>query len=563
MLTTKLPHKLPLALWGILSALLLALIVVAPVSAEEPVGPHLSPDRSRFVPVQGPRQVFRGDLTVEGGEVIEENVLVYSGDVDVVDGGRITGDLIVFAGDVEIGEGSAVDGNLTSYSGDIAVAGSVGGNLAAMSGDVELTSSARVGGDISVVSGDLDRNEGAVVGGNVVQGPTFRFPRGSAPDVPDAPDAPNFGGSFGRGGPDFFGRVMNLIGRLFAAALMTALVMLLVGGLFYLRPQIIADTRRQLNEQLALSAVVGVLANLTVLFLAGLLAITICLLPLALVPLLILIAVNVVGWAVASQIVGERIVTIAKQEVQPALTILVGAFFLTGASTLLWALGGCFQFIASLLIFTISSLGAGAVLVPWINRRRGSGGAGGDESGVVPPTGPAPSGAAERGGQAGVAAYDAGDRGAAESEFAADDVVEHDVAQPIDYMTAEEINATAEEEAQEPKPRRSRGKREAAAERAGADAGGEETVEQDVAAPVDYVTAQEVNTTDVVTEGDDFMQIKGIGPTYARRLKDAGYATFAQLAAASPEDVAAAIGWPVDRVHRSEVIDQAKMLAQQ
>lgn len=49
-----------------------------------------------------------------------------------------------------------------------------------------------------------------------------------------------------------------------------------------------------------------------------------------------------------------------------------------------------------------------------------------------------------------------------------------------------------------------------------------------------------------MTGGDDFLRIKGIGPTYARRLKDAGYATFALVAAATPEEVAAAIGWPVD-----------------
>lgn len=116
--------------------------------------------------------------------------------------------------------------------------------------------------------------------------------------------------------------VINFIGRLFAAALMTAFLMLLVGGLFYLRPQLLVDTRKRMTEQLALSVVVGVLANLTVLFLAFLLAIMYCLAPLALVPMLLLLAVNVVGWAVASQIVGERIVKVAKQEIQPALTIL-------------------------------------------------------------------------------------------------------------------------------------------------------------------------------------------------------------------------------------------------
>jgi predicted flap endonuclease-1-like 5' DNA nuclease len=71
-----------------------------------------------------------------------------------------------------------------------------------------------------------------------------------------------------------------------------------------------------------------------------------------------------------------------------------------------------------------------------------------------------------------------------------------------------------------------------------------------------------VNTSETIAEGDDFLQIKGIGPTFARRLKDAGYATFADLAAATPDDLASAIGWPADRVRRSEIIDQAKALSQ-
>ena len=37
------------------------------------------------------------------------------------------------------------------------------------------------------------------------------------------------------------------------------------------------------------------------------------------------------------------------------------------------------------------------------------------------------------------------------------------------------------------------------------------------------------------TEGDDLTQIDGIGPTFARRLGEAGITTFAQLAALSPE----------------------------
>jgi predicted flap endonuclease-1-like 5' DNA nuclease/cytoskeletal protein CcmA (bactofilin family) len=562
MLTIKRPNRLPIALQtilgGTLGALLLALCFAVPaLAAEPPLLPHRLRDgfdEGRLLRVQGPRQVFRGDLTVEEGEVIEDDVTLYSGNVDVQEGGRITGDLIVFSGNIETEEGSTIEGDIINYSGDVTVAGRVGGDLLVWSGNVELAATATVDGDVGVASGNLDREAGSTISGDVIQGPSFRFPGRVVPNVPDVPKKPGI--SFGSEPHSFFGSIMGFIGRLFVAALMTAFTMLLVGGLFYLRPQLIADTRKQLHEHLALSAVIGAVANLTIIFLASLLAITVCLLPLALVPMLLLLAVNVVGWSVASQIAGERIVTVAKQEVQPALTILVGALFLTGVCALLWAFGGCFRFLAFLLIFVVSSLGTGAVLAPWVNRSRGASGAGGTNGGnvppsePVPPSGPAPSGAP--------AVYDA----PVETT-----TVETDVAAPIDYVTAEEVNTAAEQPpAQAPKARARGGKRAAetssSAESPAPEGATAEPVEQDVAAPIDYVTAQEVITTDTVTEGDDFLQIKGIGPTYARRLKDAGYATFAQLAAASPEEIAAAIGWPVDRVRRSEVIDQAKVLAQ-
>ncbi len=562
------------------------LLWATPLLAAGPDGRAPRPDIGRSIPVQGPRQIFNDDLKVESGQVIENDAMVYSGNVEVEEGGRINGDLFVFSGNIEIEEGGAVDGDVVNYSGNVSVAGFVGGDISALSGNVDLESSARVEGDISVVSGNIRRDEGASVGGNVVQGPTFRFPGSFGPG---APDVPSPGISFARQPNTLVGTVLGFIGRLVAAALMTLLAMLLVGAVYYGRPQLITDTRRQLESQLALSAVVGGLANLTVIFLAGLLAVTICLLPLALIPLLVLFAVNVIGWAVISQIVGEKIVAFAKQEVQPVVTLLVGTFFASGILALLWALGGCFQFVAWLLLFAASSLGTGAALLPWINRRRGFGGSG-DGGGDVPPASPAPRGpsgadvetdvaapidyvtaeeinAGARGGQAATAASTA-EAPVQSADLAGREVVEHDVAQPLDHVTAEEINATAE---QAPKPARQRSTRRAQASTPdqqpaaeGQQAGDRnQIVEQDVAAPLDHVTAQEINTTEALAEGDDFLQIRGIGPTYARRLKEAGFSTFAQLAVATPEAVAEAIGWPVDRVRRSELIDQAKVLAAQ
>jgi len=59
---------------------------------------------------------------------------------------------------------------------------------------------------------------------------------------------------------------------------------------------------------------------------------------------------------------------------------------------------------------------------------------------------------------------------------------------------------------------------------------------------------------------DDLTRIDGIGPVFAQRLNAAGIRTFAQLAALTPEQVADIIGWPAERVIRSQIIGQARAL---
>jgi len=448
------------------------LLIVAPATAAPPI-PPIPP-----IPVQGdgPRQVLREDLTVEGGQTIEGDVFVYDGDVRIHGGGRITGNLAVFSGDIDIDSGGVVDGDTTAYRGDVEISGSVGGNLSCLNGDIELRSSARIEGDVSALTGDIQRDEGAYVGGNIVEGPSFR--------IPSVPSAPQF--DFDVRGPSRsnpLGAILGFLLRLIGAVVITGVVALIAGVVVYAQPSLIARTRQTLFEQTALSFVIGLFGNLTLLFLAGLLAVTLCLLPIALVPMLALIAVNLVGWTVASQLVGERVVQGLKQSVQPALTVAVGAVVITGVAGLFWAFGGCFRLLGFLFMLGVSSFGTGAVIVPYINRRRG--GSAPVSGGDVTPTAVSP--------------------------------------QPT------------------------------------------EPVETDIAAPVDYLTAQEVNLEQAQAQAqeDDFTCIRGVGPAFERRLKEAGIRTFAALATLSPEQVAEIIGWPAERVARTELIEQAAQLAQE
>jgi predicted flap endonuclease-1-like 5' DNA nuclease len=64
-----------------------------------------------------------------------------------------------------------------------------------------------------------------------------------------------------------------------------------------------------------------------------------------------------------------------------------------------------------------------------------------------------------------------------------------------------------------------------------------------------------------LTQPDDFRQIAGIGAVFQQRLYDAGITTFVGLAGRSPEELAEILRWPVERVTRDRLIEQAAELA--
>lgn len=62
------------------------------------------------------------------------------------------------------------------------------------------------------------------------------------------------------------------------------------------------------------------------------------------------------------------------------------------------------------------------------------------------------------------------------------------------------------------------------------------------AAPVEVEERFRATPPATTSAGDDLTQIKGVGPTYARRLKEAGLTSYADIAAASVEKLREATG---------------------
>ncbi|MCB9160104.1 MAG: polymer-forming cytoskeletal protein [Caldilineaceae bacterium] len=313
-------------------------------------------------------RIVNGDLTVEPGQVIESDVVLYDGDVDVREEGRIAGNLVVYSGDIVIDAGGAVDGDVSAFSGDVEIDGTVGGNVASWSGDIALDASAHVGGDISVLSGDVTRDEAAFVGGNIVRGPNLKLgalPFGMFKDghVPTPPTI-----SVDRGPTSFGARIGEFVLRLFIGFGLALLLVPIAAFVTYAFPDYVAGVEANYRRQPAVSFILGLMTGPVLAVIAVLLAITICGIILIPVPFFLLLGLSFVGWTAIALTVGRRASGLLGMNVATPVLVLIGGAVLALVLVPLWSMGSCFRFFAGAATFLIGAFGLGAAVMPLLNR---------------------------------------------------------------------------------------------------------------------------------------------------------------------------------------------------
>jgi len=86
---------------------------------------------------------------------------VYSGEFTLQSGETLRGDLVIFSGDVTLEENSRVIGDVFMSSGKLYANGEIDGNIVMASGDIYLGPKSVVHGDIKNTSGNVHRKEGS------------------------------------------------------------------------------------------------------------------------------------------------------------------------------------------------------------------------------------------------------------------------------------------------------------------------------------------------------------------------------------------------------------------
>jgi cytoskeletal protein CcmA (bactofilin family) len=273
-----------------------------------------------FADGDGGRVIFGGSFTLESGE-------------------RLDGDLVIFGGSAVLEEDSRVDGDVVVMGGNASVAGEVDGDVVTFGGNVEVRSTAVVEGNLATIGGNVEREAGAVVRGKEVEG--FEFE-----------GLPRFTRVYTYRWPDWFSFIFGVFKAIFVALALAALGLLIV--LFW--PKQTEVVGQAVLDAPLPSGGVGLLTAVVAVALMVLLAITICLSPVAFLLGVAMLVAGIFGWAAVGLLVGQRLLEAFKVKViTPLIAVAVGI--------LLLSLLGAIPCLGTIFGFVVGCLGLGAVVL--------------------------------------------------------------------------------------------------------------------------------------------------------------------------------------------------------
>lgn len=332
--------KLSIALAAAFAALAIATAQPALAQTHDPTPTPVAVPTTAPTPVpfEDDRRVLRGDQTISG-----ENFTLRSGET-------LQGDLTVFGGSVTLEERSRVEGDVSVIGGNTDIAGAVTGDVNVVGSSVRLRSSANVAGDIIRVSGNVTRDTGAVLGGGIT---TMNLPF-TPGDISTPVGETQTRVVVRDRGPFnwFFSTLAGAIAAVVGAVLISIVAIAIVA----LVPSNVAQATATVSSNWLMSGAVGALTIIAVPIIAVVLAITICLIPFALLLMLAYGIAILAGWTVSARIVGERVVMALNRRDWSVLgQTLAGAVLL--------ALVGAAPLIGPVVGFVAAALGLGALIL--------------------------------------------------------------------------------------------------------------------------------------------------------------------------------------------------------
>jgi hypothetical protein len=290
-----------------------------------------------------------------------EGVVIWNEDYTLEEGERLEGDLIVFNGDVTLEVDSRVEGSVVVWGGSADVEGTIENELVVSGGDIYLGDDAWVQGTVVCSwSCDLQQSEGARVDGGITEGsPWEEFDPHRWRGFTWPPDVPSPARVW-VSGPGWVANQMLKVVRGTVSILVIAAVAGLVALLW---PQPTAQVGRAVMQAPWHSFGMGLLVAIAAATIIVVLAITICLSPVAILGGLALLAAGLFGWICIGALVGEQLLQAFKaRETAPMWAAGLGTFAITAVAVLL-DLVPCINILGWLAISVVGCMGLGAVVL--------------------------------------------------------------------------------------------------------------------------------------------------------------------------------------------------------
>jgi cytoskeletal protein CcmA (bactofilin family) len=281
--------------------------------------------------------IFGQSYTLESGETLE-------------------GDLVVFGGSAVIEEGAVVNGNVMLFGGTLDIQGEVTGDAAVVGGSMLLGARSHVHGDLSTVGGTVERLEGAQVDGQITNAATSWVTNGENGATPVPPESqPTIP-------PPSIDVNSNLLWSVMGGFGQIMLVTLLAMALMLFMNQNAERTAKVITTQPVIAGSIGLLTIIAAPIAIVFLAVTVLLIPVALVAAVALGVAAAFGWIAIGYEIGVRFTKAIHQEWHPSLAAGLGTLILTTLAKLMTAFGliSCGGW---LLVVVIGLFGLGAVIM--------------------------------------------------------------------------------------------------------------------------------------------------------------------------------------------------------
>ena len=290
--------------------------------------------------------------------------VVMGGTYSLGPGETLDGDLVVMGGVAALAGGSTVQGNVAILGGALNANGTVQGDVVVVGGAVTFGDQAMVTGNLVTFGGAATRADGTQILGEEINGLVF------TPETqlitPQVMTAPMFMRGFDGWQPS---ALAALSASAPAQAVMYILRALLMAGLALLVavliPRPTERAARTVAEAPWPSAGMGVLTAIVIPIVVFFLAITICLIPLAIIGVFVFVAAMVFGWVAVGLEVGRRLAKAFKWDLEPGPTAGLGTLVVSFIANGI----GFIPCVGWVVPLAVGAVGLGAVVLSRFGRQ--------------------------------------------------------------------------------------------------------------------------------------------------------------------------------------------------